>query len=445
MDLLRNLRAGIRLASFRKVGVGDFRFSIDQVVLLALLAPLLGFAGSYLTSEEPRDFYLPAIESSAFRLSLTLLFAFLATRLRTDAALLRLSVLLLSTVAFEWLLVTGLDLAERHLTGFADEPTAVTLGLRGWFATVCYRALRLAGPLGRLRSALTTATYLTALWVVFDFVPGERFWETDTWSAAQPSERIDAERVLFAQRDRIDDALAALLPERANVPDLYFVGFAGDATQDVFMREVEFVQALFDREFGTRGRSIGLVNHPETLDRLPVASESNLEAVLAGVGHWMNPQEDVLFLFLTAHGSRDSELTVEFSPLPLNPIDPDGLARMLERAGIRWRVIVVSSCFSGGFVEALRNDDSLVITASAADRESFGCSSEADFTYFGRAYFKEALARGMSFTDAFDAAAEQVARWEERDDVEASQPQMALGSAIGAKLAELEARWNAGR
>ena len=64
---------------------------------------------------------------------------------------------------------------------------------------------------------------------------------------------------------------------------------------------------------------------------------------------------------------------------------------MLDDAGIRNRVIVVSSCYSGTFVDALRDDDTLVMTASAKDRNSFGCSNEADFTYFGKAYFDEAL------------------------------------------------------
>ena len=43
----------------------------------------------------------------------------------------------------------------------------------------------------------------------------------------------------------------------------------------------------------------------------------------------------------------------------------------------------------------------MVITAARHDRRSFGCADENDFTYFGRAYFKDALPLSNSFEDAF--------------------------------------------
>ena len=104
----------------------------------------------------------------------------------------------------------------------------------------------------------------------------------------------------------------------------------------------------------------------------------------------MDRDEDILFLFLTSHG-RPRPVLDRVLPAPLADLTPAELRKMLDDAGIRNRVIVVSSCYSGSFVEALRDDDSLVITASAKDRNSFGCSNEADFTYFGKAFFDEAL------------------------------------------------------
>ena len=65
------------------------------------------------------------------------------------------------------------------------------------------------------------------------------------------------------------------------------------------------------------------------------------------------------------------------------------LRSILDAAGIGWRVIVISACYSGSFVDELRSDRTLVITASRADRNSFGCSNEADMTYFGRALIDE--------------------------------------------------------
>lgn len=428
------------MATFRRVAARDFRASIDQVVALGLLGALFALAASWLTSEPPRDFYLPAIESRAFRVVLTLGFAYLAT-LGARAALTLLCVVLLSPLLFEWTLYTLVDLATLRFDVLADEPwvSVADAVLWGWFGAVVYRALRVAGAFAPLRSGLTAALYLAVLWQIQGAIPGERFFETDTWSDADAEvPAIDAERVLYAQPAGIDAAVAALLPGRPGTTDLYFVGFAGDGTQDVFMREVDSAQELFDRRFGTAGRSIALINNAETLDSAPVASATNLGELLVGVGERMNRDEDVLFLFLTAHGSSDPELSVYFPPLPLNPIAPADLAAMLDRARIRWRVVVVSACYSGGFVDALADEHSLVIAAAAPDRESFGCSHEADFTYFGGAYFRDELSVVDSFTAAFEGARERIAALEESDGLEPSYPQMALGRAMARKLRELE-------
>ena len=111
------------------------------------------------------------------------------------------------------------------------------------------------------------------------------------------------------------------------------------------------------------------------------------------------------------------------------------LARMLHEAGIKWRVIVVSACYSGGFIEPLKDANSVVITASAPDRTSFGCEPGRDFTYFGQAYFRDALAGTRSFTRAFEAAREGVAKMEAAEGMDPpSEPQMWVGVAMAERL-----------
>ena len=121
------------------------------------------------------------------------------------------------------------------------------------------------------------------------------------------------------------------------------------------------------------------------------------------------------------------------------------LRKLLDESGIKHRVVVVSSCYSGGFINALKNDDTLVISASAPDKNSFGCDNENDWTYFGNAYFNEALRNTFSFIKAFDIAKPVIAAREKKEDFEPSNPQMALGAAIGDKLATLEKQLIAGR
>ncbi len=451
---MRNLWAGLRLASTGRGAAVDFVFSIDQVVLLAIATTGLAAMGSYLGSVPPRDFYLPAIESLSFRLLLTLGFAYLATRFfsrlavgssagAAKADVTPLAVVLFSLAAVERIVVSILDLCEIHLPILSQEPysTAMGLGVWGWLFWVTFGAVRLTSTLAPSRIALIVGAYLAALWSVLSAVPLEPFFATDTWSqAAMGGAAIDAEQVMYDQRDQVERALSSLAPERPGVADLYFVAFAGDASQAVFRREVESVRELFGRSFDARNRSISLINSDETIDHTPLASSTNLAAVLAGIGQRMDHARDVLFLFLTSHGTQTPELAIDFAPIPLRHISPDDLRDMLDDAGIRWRVIVISACFSGGFIETLENDETLVMTASAADRESFGCSHEADFTYFGRAYFEQELARTRSFEAAFEAARARIDALERNEGLDPSLPQMAMGTKIRPLLREMEKR-----
>lgn len=66
----------------------------------------------------------------------------------------------------------------------------------------------------------------------------------------------------------------------------------------------------------------------------------------------------------------------------------------------------------------------MIMTAARADRVSFGCSEEADFTYFGDALFAEALNQTDDLKQAFELARSSVAEREQREGFEASEPQL---------------------
>jgi hypothetical protein len=138
-------------------------------------------------------------------------------------------------------------------------------------------------------------------------------------------------------------------------------------------------------------------------------------------------------------------LSARFWPFGINDLSAQALATALDDSGIKWRVLVVSACYSGGFIDYLRNDHTLVITAARWDRNSFGCGHEEAFTYFGRAYFDQALRRETSFVRAFDRARDLVSRREKAEGYVPSEPQIAVGRAIVAKLAEIEKRLFGGR
>ena len=149
----------------------------------------------------------------------------------------------------------------------------------------------------------------------------------------------------------------------------------------------------------------------------------------------MDPAEDVLLLYVATHGSHDHQLLVDLDPLPLDQIGPDDLADALKtRPAIRWKVLVVNACYSGGFIDALRDDSTLVITSAREDRTSFGCGAASDITYFGKAFLAEALNDTTSIPEAFAQAKKSVDAWESADNEEHSEPQIASTRSIEAKL-----------
>jgi hypothetical protein len=242
----------------------------------------------------------------------------------------------------------------------------------------------------------------------------------------------------------LEERLAALEPERHGVVDLYFVGVAADSGQDTFAAEVASIKELLDERFDTAGRSIVLVNNPATLTEQAIATVSNLRATLTRLGNTINTEEDVVLLHIATHGDSDYRLVFDLPPLELAQLTPSALARMLADSGIKWKIIVISACFSGGFIEPLRDENTLVITAADALHESFGCDYDSDYTWFSEALYDEGLRETFSFADAFDAAKKAVRGRERAEGYVPSNPQIAMGSAMRDKLAALEKRLAAG-
>ena len=256
---------------------------------------------------------------------------------------------------------------------------------------------------------------------------------------------VDIEKTYYDQPQLLERALAPLQPSTPGQPRLYFVGFAGWGTQAVFKREVLAVRQLFDTQFSTGDRSLILINHWTTLADTPMANSSNLDRALRHIGRLMNKDEDVLFLFLTSHGMK-GRFAVEMTGFGFKDLTPGWLRGALDRSGIKNRVIVVSACHSGSFVPALAEPNTLVLAAAHADRTSFGCDDRREWTYFGDAFFNRALRQERSFEKAFERARQLIGRWETKDRLTPSLPQIGGGEALRPKLAALVGReWESPR
>ena len=196
-------------------------------------------------------------------------------------------------------------------------------------------------------------------------------------------------------------------------------GLFGD--QAVFRREATGAARIVAARFGAAGgvvvRANGKTGGPATI--------AGLAQTLGSVAKGLDPDTGILFLILTSHGSPEG-LAVKAGARG-ETLTPPALAAVLERTGIRHKVVVVSACFSGVFIPALANPDTLVITAADAQHPSFGCEDEATWTYFGDAFFNVALRRAPTIRQAFDQAKVIVRARELQQHFEPSNPQIAGG------------------
>jgi hypothetical protein len=244
---------------------------------------------------------------------------------------------------------------------------------------------------------------------------------------------------LSDNEQRMRAALAALQPQRPGVVDAYVIVAALDA-DPVFNREAREAGRVLARRFDAEGRTLVLA-HDEGADKADAAtSPPVLEEALQGVAAKMNRDEDVLVLYTTSHGSPDAGLNFRDPAIGALVIAPNQLAAVLGRTGIKNRLLILQACFSGQFVRALKGPTTIVVTAAAEDRSSFGCEAGNDWTYFGDALINHAFRQPLPLDIQFRRASALIAAAEARDGLTPSNPQFNIGSDAGKWLNALDQR-----
>jgi hypothetical protein len=337
-------------------------------------------------------------------------------------------------------------------------PLALILGLsiNEWVPSslqpLCYAALALLLAIHAHRVLVATtggpqprALAAAALSVLLFAWGTSRVWvHAHLWYAATAEDReaddfAETEELLFDQADRIDAAAAGLARGRPGRPDVFFLGFAGVDEQKVFAEEVKLSESVVARRYGATGRSLLLINDRRDRHSWPFATVAGLKRALVRMGERMDRDEDVLFLLLTSHGSDAPELSVSNGSWPFSALGGTALREALDASGIRWRVIVISACHSGAFIDLLADENTIVVTSAAADKTSFGCSDDRDLTDFGAAFMRDALPGATSLSAAFEAATTAIEKQEHLARLTASSPQARFGRAIGPYWAGIEA------
>lgn len=300
---------------------------------------------------------------------------------------------------------------------------------------------------GRYASVRVLPTLLA--WATF-FIPWLLFLSAypaiDVWQAegldTDPHAVVESmtEDVFSAEPALLEDALNDLQSERPGVEDLYFLGVAGNGYRALHRREVDLVDSVLKSDFDTVGRSVVLANGSGHEIHAPFATHSNLEASLNQFSEVMDAEDDILFLFISSEGLPNHHLRLAEPGLLIPDLKPSDLKELLDETKITWRIIVVSGCYSGGFIEALHDSHTLIMTATGATGEGLGCLQADQTSWFVQALFGEALKKTKSLPEAFRLASERLQQQAKAAGKPFNPPEMDIGAEIVQKLESLQRR-----
>ncbi|SFR62642.1 Uncharacterized conserved protein [Marinobacter daqiaonensis] len=246
---------------------------------------------------------------------------------------------------------------------------------------------------------------LSGSWEYGEFLDGEEY------TPEKPTEPL-TEKILAEDRQRLNRQIERLEPERPGVTDAYFLAVGGDGTESVFMRDIEVARTGLQKLFDVESRAIMLLNHRD-YETLPLASRPSIARAIEALGQRMDPEQDLLFIHLVSHGGQDGGLLLQQPGIELPDLTPKAFAEMLEPLKAHRKVLVVSACYSGHWLNQLRDSNTLIMTSAREDRTSFGCGDDSEMTWFTKAVYQHV---GLSLTDPeamFGQVREQIRVWEE--------------------------------
>ena len=199
---------------------------------------------------------------------------------------------------------------------------------------------------------------------------------------------------------------------------------AGDNAEPVFANAV----AAIDRWLADHGVPQRAIHRLSAKPAEPAIKPATRPQVLAAIAALSPRPGEGCFVFVTSHGDEGHGLFLADGQRFLHPI---ALARAL---GVGCRVaptvVIASGCYSGAFAHgAMRAPNRVILTASRADRPSFGCQVGRTYTVFDQCLIA-ALPRAADWRVVFGRERRCVRRNEQRLHVRPSRPQAYFGAAV---------------
>lgn len=266
--LAANLSAGVRMALFLPVSENALRVAPRNLLALILALVLVRFAGEFLLPGSVWVWPWHELHGALFPVALAVMVA--AALAEAHGKPQMLATLLVALLAVGLSIGCALwafaDLRERlALPAWADNIPPLALV---WLALATAKAMaQLLSATGLRLAAVYVGSLLLCVALPLADIHDGVLWPLTRAAAdetAFPTDQYDptsiTEETFYRQPKLLEQALASLRRENPRQTELFFVGLAGDAAQDVFLREIHAVAKMMDERFGAAGHTISLIN-----------------------------------------------------------------------------------------------------------------------------------------------------------------------------------------
>ncbi len=241
-------------------------------------------------------------------------------------------------------------------------------------------------------------------------------------SPYQPEAKQKSDLLLDEQLRQASTAIAADAESR-----ILYAGFGMHSQSKVFRNDVLSVEQKL-KQIDPNLISIRL-NNPALGDPSdwPYATQENIERVLTQLSAMARPQDKVVVLF-SSHGNKGI-IGINAAAQDFKSLSPTWINR--ASAGLRGKptVFLVSSCYSGSFLPEIAGPSRIVLTASAADRSSFGCNFYSTKTFFIEALTAPRDYSNLSLKQLVQQTKQSISAKEAALKLTPSLPQNSVGSA----------------
>ena len=168
------------------------------------------------------------------------------------------------------------------------------------------------------------------------------------------------------------------------------------------------------------------LNSQFSLETKPPADQATLQALALSFTQLnIRPEQDACLFYVSSHGKQGDGVYMkrvhdgQLTPAQLN-------TALNWTCGTAPTVVMVSACYSGQFIQPLRADNRIIMTAASAQRPSFGCSEAQEYTFWDGCVIDN-FERSSTWENLYTNVKQCIAQKEQQLGYPASQPQAYFG------------------